>query len=44
MVLSGIVCVIVGIIVAIVGAVRKNPSKKATISDDEYYAKRTRTP
>jgi len=44
MVLSGIVCVIAGIIVAIVGAVRKNPAKKATVSEDEYYAKRDRTP
>ena len=40
LVLGGIVCVIVGIVVAIVGAVQKNPAKKATISEDEYYAKR----
>ena len=44
MVLGGIVCVIAGIIVAIVGAVRKNPAEKATIGDDEYYAKRAPTP
>ena len=44
LVLGGIVCVIAGIIVAIVGAVRKNPAKEATISDDEYYAKRAPTP
>ena len=44
MVLVGIVCVIAGIVVAIVGAVRKNPAKKATISDDTYYAKRDGTP
>ncbi len=40
LVLGGIVFVIAGIIVAIVGAVRKNPAKKATTSEDEYYAKR----
>ena len=40
LVLGGIVLVIVGIIVAIVAAVRKNPAKKTTISDDEYYSKR----
>ena len=44
MVLVGIVCVIAGIVVAIVGAVRKNPAKKTTISDDTYYAKRDGTP
>ena len=44
LVLGGIVCVIAGIIVAIVGVVRKNPAKKATISEDEYYAKRDHTP
>jgi hypothetical protein len=44
MVLGGIVCVITGIVVAIVGAVRKNPAKKATISDETYYAKRDGTP
>jgi hypothetical protein len=40
LVLGGIVCVIAGIVVAIVGAIRKNPTKKATVSDEEYYAKR----
>jgi hypothetical protein len=44
LVLGGIVCVIAGIVLAIVGAVRKNPAKKATISEDEYYAKRDHTP
>ncbi len=44
LVLAGIVCVIAGIIVAIMGALRKNPAKKATNSDDEYYAKRDGTP
>jgi len=43
LVLGGIVCVIAGIIVAIVGAVRKNTPKKAAISEDEYYAKRDHT-
>jgi len=43
LVLVGIVCVIAGIIVTIVGAVRKNPSKKVS-SDDDYYAKRDGTP
>jgi uncharacterized membrane protein YidH (DUF202 family) len=40
LVLGGIVLVIAGIIVAVVGAVRRNPAKKSTISEDEYYAKR----
>ena len=40
MVLAGIACAIAGIIVAIVGALRKNPAKKATNSEAEYYAKR----
>jgi multisubunit Na+/H+ antiporter MnhB subunit len=44
LVLVGIVCVVAGIIVAIVGALRKNPVKKAINSDDEYYAKRDSTP
>ncbi len=44
LVLGGIVCVIAGIVVAIVGAVRKNPAKKATISDDTYHAKQDGTP
>jgi hypothetical protein len=44
LVLAGIACGIAGIIVAIVGAVRKNPAKEATNSDDEYYAKRASTP
>jgi len=39
LVLAGIVCVIVGIIVTVLGAVRKNPAKTAN-SEDEYYAKR----
>jgi len=46
LVLIGIICVIAGAVVTIVGAVRKNPAKKAT-SEDEYYAKRdgvTRSP
>jgi hypothetical protein len=44
LVLAGIVCAIAGIIVTIVGAVRKNPTKKATNSEDEYYARRDSTP
>ncbi|MGD0319091.1 MAG: hypothetical protein ABSB56_05310 [Nitrososphaerales archaeon] len=44
LVLAGIVCVIAGIIVTIVGALRKNPAKKATNSENEYYAKRDSTP
>jgi hypothetical protein len=44
LVLGGIVCAIAGVIVAIVGAVKKNPAKRAEISEDEYYAKRTITP
>lgn len=43
LVLGGIVLVVAGIIVAILGAVRKNPAKKVTVSEDEYYAKRDRT-
>ena len=43
LVLSGIVCVIAGIIVTVVGAVRKNPVKKVS-SEDEYYAKRDGVP
>ena len=43
LVLAGIVCAIAGIIVTIVGAVRKNPAKKAN-PEDEYYAKRDRMP
>ena len=44
LVLAGIVCVIAGTIVTIVGALRKNPAKKATSSENEYYAKRDGTP
>jgi len=44
LVLAGIVCAIAGIIVAIVGALRKNPAKKVTNSDDAYYAKRDSSP
>jgi hypothetical protein len=44
LVLAGIICAIVGIIVTIVGAVRKGPSKKAISPDDEYYAKRDTAP
>jgi len=40
LVLAGIVCVVAGIIVTIVGAVRKSAVKKATNPEDEYYAKR----
>ena len=43
LVLSGIVCAIAGIIVTILGAVRKNPAKKAN-TEDEYYAKRDGAP
>ena len=42
--LAGVVCAIVGIIVTIVGAVRKNPAKRPPSPDDEYYAKRDSTP
>jgi hypothetical protein len=42
--LGGIVIAVVGIVVTILGAVRKSPAKKATSSDDEYYAKRETTP
>jgi uncharacterized membrane protein YidH (DUF202 family) len=44
LVLAGIVCVIAGIVVTIVGALRKNPAEKATNSENEYYAKRDSTP
>jgi uncharacterized membrane protein YidH (DUF202 family) len=44
LVLGGIVLAIVGLVVTIVGVVRKNPAKKATNTDDEYYAKRANTP
>ncbi len=40
MVLGGIVLVIAGIVVAIIGAIKKSSAKKATISDEEYYSKR----
>ena len=43
LVLIGIVCAIAGIVVVIVGAVRRNPTKKATSPEDEYYAKRDGT-
>jgi len=43
LVLIGIVCAIAGLVVTIVGAVRKNPAKKTT-SEDEYYAKRYSAP
>jgi len=43
LVLGGIVLAIAGIIVAVVGAVRKSTAKKATNSEDEYYAKRATT-
>jgi hypothetical protein len=44
LVLAGVACAIAGIIVAIVGALRKNPAKKETNSESEYYAKRDSTP
>jgi len=44
LVLVGIVCVIAGVVIAVVGAVRKNPAKKVTTTDDEYYAKRDSSP
>lgn len=43
LIVVGGICAIAGIIVTIIGAVRKNPAKKAaatTTSDSEYYAKR----
>ena len=44
LVLVGIACVIAGIVVAVVGAVRKNPGEKTTMQEDEYYAKRNHAP
>ena len=44
LVLAGIVCAVAGIIVAVVGALRKSPAKKAANSDEEYYAKRESVP
>ena len=44
LVLAGIVCAIAGIVVALLGALRKDPAKKATSSEDEYYAKRDSSP
>ena len=44
LVLAGIVCAIVGIIITVIGALRGNPTKKATISESEYYAKRDSAP
>jgi hypothetical protein len=44
LVLAGIVCAIAGIVVTVVGAVRKNPAKRALNSENEYYAKRDSTP
>jgi len=44
LVLGGIVLAIAGLVVTIVGAVRKNTAKKTTNSEDEYYAKRATTP
>lgn len=43
LVVVGIVLAIAGIVVIIVGAVRKNPAKKGANPDDEYYAKRDNT-
>ncbi len=41
---AGFVLAIAGIIVAILGAVRKDSAKEATNPDDEYYAKRDSAP
>ena len=38
--LLGIVCIIGGIIVAVVGTIKKGNKKSGTISESEYYAKR----
>ena len=44
LVLGGIVCAVAGIVVALVGAVRKMPAKNPANSEAEYYANRDRTP
>jgi hypothetical protein len=43
LVLAGAACVFAGVIVTLVGALRKNRAKKVTNSDDDYYAKRDST-
>jgi hypothetical protein len=43
LVLIGFACVIAGIVVGIVGAAKKDPSRKMTPSEEEYYAKRGST-
>jgi hypothetical protein len=40
LVLLGLVCLVAGIIVAVVGAVQKGSKKSGTMSEGEYYAKR----
>lgn len=40
LVLAGFVCAIVGIVLAVLGAIRKGSKKSAAVSDSEYYAKR----
>jgi uncharacterized membrane protein YidH (DUF202 family) len=40
LVLGGIICVVAGIITSAFGALRRKPTKKATNSEEEYYAKR----
>lgn len=44
LVLAGFVLAVAGIAVALVGLLRKNPAKKVAIPDEEYYAKRDKTP
>lgn len=38
--LVGFVCLIAGVVIAVVGAVKKGSRKSGTISESEYYAKR----
>ena len=38
--LAGLVCLIAGVVLAIIGAIKKADKKSGTVSENEYYAKR----
>ena len=42
LVLLGLVCLVAGIIVAVVGAIQKGNKKSGTVAESEYYATRSR--
>jgi len=42
LVLLGLVCLVAGVIVAVVGAIQKGSKKSGTVAESEYYATRSR--